>query len=94
MMVVLDCMKLLSSCYDKLIYDTSIYCRFSLRRYRYPTDDTLREAAGLAKNGKKKGKHDEKQDPGFLVPKNAEFQVRVLSWRERTSDVFRVCCLL
>ena len=51
-------------------------CRcYSLRRYRYPTDETLREAAGLAKNGKKRGKHDDKQDNGFLVPKNAEFQV-------------------
>ena len=51
----------------------------SLRRYRYPTDDMLREAAGLAKNGKKKGKQDEKQDSGFLVPKNADFQVRQMT---------------
>lgn len=53
-----------------------LLCYSGLRRYRYPTDDTLREAAGLAKNnGKKKGKHDEKQANGFLVPKNAEFEL-------------------
>ena len=54
--------------------------RYSLRRYRYPTDETLREAAGLAKNGKKKGKHEDKQDSGFLVPKNAEFEVGGMKW--------------
>ncbi|KAF0296314.1 Transmembrane protein 161B [Amphibalanus amphitrite] len=52
-----------------------LLCSSGLRRYRYPTDDKLREAAGLAKNGKKKGKHEEKTDNGFLIPKNTEFEL-------------------
>ncbi|XP_037091650.1 transmembrane protein 161B-like isoform X2 [Pollicipes pollicipes] len=52
-----------------------LLCSSGLRRYRYPTDETLRDAAGVAKNGKKKGKQDENKDGGFLVPKSAAFEL-------------------